>query len=512
MTCARALPVLTLGLSLLLAGCKSTSPEPRDLGDALPDVPDSWAATKEGQAGVDGQWIDRFNDARLEALVAEALEHNHDLRLAANQLQIAWEDARLAGVALRPTTNLSFNPSRQQQNFAGSPFGTIFSGGDPNADADSQAAQADSGSPAVFVTDSYGISLDTTWELDLWGRVRSGQGAVIALGEASALDYQATRISLAAQTAKAYFALAEAEAQADLAVENRKIAERTEELIRARYESGDEAGGGVLAQLRLAQSDTASAGGTVAQRSELRDQIARQLERVLGRHPSGKIRAGRALARPPSRPPSGLPSDLLLRRPDILAAERRWAAQGSRLKEAALARFPRLALTGSIGTSTDELANVLNPNFTVWTLAGSLIQPVLTGGQLKIEKKKRELQDEQAMISLQRTVVNAFGEVENALASESWLATRGQALTEASEFARDAVREAQSSYSSGTGDVLTLLTAQARLNATEAQRLALQRLRLDNRIDLHLALGGDFKVRPRPAAKASSPSDSPDQP
>ena len=267
----------------------------------------------------------------------------------------------------------------------------------------------------------------------------------------------------------------------------------TEEVIADRFEIGELDGGGTGAQLRLAKSDVASAQEQVSQRKDLLQQARRQLEVLLGRYPKNLLQENLELPRLPSSPPAGLPSELLLRRPDIQAAERRFAAQSQRIEEARLALFPQLRLTASGGTSTESLRDILNSDFSVWNLAGNVIQPILTGGRLLAEKSIREEQEGQALASLQSTVLQGFLEVELALEADQYLAERQESLETAVSLAKEADTAARADYRDGVGDILTVLTAQSRALQLSGQLISIRRLRLDNRVNLHLALGGDFK-------------------
>lgn len=162
------------------------------------------------------------------------------------------------------------------------------------------------------------------------------------------------------------------------------------------------------------------------------------------------------------------------------------------MKEARLAPFPRLSLTGSTGTSAEALKNVLNSDFGVWSLGGSVVQNILTGGQVQAEITRRTSQEQEALAGLQKTVLNAFSEVEQALDNESTLRSREAALREAERLAAEADSEARANYRNGLGDILTVLQTQSRLVQARSQLASVQRLRLDNRVALHLALGGGF--------------------
>ena len=492
----------------MLGACTAPAP-PSRLDEAGLDVPDVWAAGGGRRGAVDSAWLRRFRDARLLRLVDEALRNNPDMRVAAARVEQAVAVARIAGSSRWPQAQLSFFGERSKRNFVGFPdFGgqestdaTVQAAGQAGTGARSRSARNEPASENVLssLSNTFAPSLDVQWEIDLWGRIRAGQSAAVAQAEAVALDFEAARVSLAAQVAKGYFALAEAEELLALTRETLRNLEETQRAIGDRFRQGQAEGQIAGAQLRLALSDTASGRGQVQQAEEVRARALRQLEILLGRYPSGKLVTLASMPSPPSRPPAGLPSDLLMRRPDILAAERRFAAEGQRIKEARRALFPQIRLTGSAGTSTGELSEILNSDFGVWTLAGNLAQPILTGGRVTGEIRLRKGEEKEAVAALQKSVLEAFGEVESALAVDAHLAARESALREAVTLATEADSEARAAFRDGVGDVLTVFAAQNRRLQTQAQWIAVRRLRLDNRINLHLALGGDFQVHERKA-------------
>lgn len=449
-------------------------------------VPGGWSTIGETSRPVDSGWLRRFGDRRLDALIAEAEANNPDMRIAAARVDQAAEQARIVASAGRPNATAGFGARRTRQNFIGFPD---FGGGEAGAGDISPAEET----VLQNLSNTFGPSLDISWELDVWGRIRAGTSAAMAEAQAAAMDYAAARTSLAAQVAKAWFALAEAEEQHRLARETLQATEETERALRDRFRGGQSEGQIVGAQYRLAKSDTASARAALQQTAGARDAARRQLETLVGRPARGTLTGRATLPAPPPRPPAGLPSDLLLRRPDLIAAERRFAASGRKQEEARRALFPQFKLTANTGTSTDELRNILDSDFGVWTLAGNVVQPVLTGGRLRAEIRVREAQDREAVAQLQKAVIQAFGEVETALAADAFLARREAALKDAVALANEADTEARAAYRDGVGDILTVFATQNRRLATEAQAITVRRLRLDNRINLHLALGGDFK-------------------
>lgn len=458
------------GVLLIVVGCAVSPPDSR-VATVESMSPSAWAATKEGRAGVDRAWIRRFGDRHLNALVDEAMSRNYELTVAVERVSRAASTARISGSAIRPLASAGLSGNKQEQKFIGFPFG----GGQ--------------------ISEAYGVSVDVSWEIDLWGRVRAGQSADLAEWQARGHEFRAAQTSLAAQLAKAWFALGEANEQIGLAEEAVGIRSKTKSAIRDRFDRALREEGGTAAQLRLAQSDLASAKSNLAQWQGERAQVLRQLELLAGRYPSGSNLTRAGLPSIPGFPPSGLPSELLIRRPDILAAERRYAASGKRIREANLAVFPSLSLNGSTGTITDSLKHVLDSSFGVWSFGAGVVQPVLTGGRLRGEIEARHSDARSALASLQQTVLTAFGEVEQALVADRYLAQRITLSSEAAELAKEAARSAAEDYADASGDVLTLLETQNRRIFTASQVVGLRRLRLDNRINLHLALGGDFRAR-----------------
>lgn len=455
--------------SLLMFGCVAKPPA-SSIGKVKGKAPSVWSATRQARSGVDTQWVRRFGDSRLNGLVNEALRSNHDMRIAAERVKRAGEAARVAGATSKPQVSFSADGDRRKNIFVGFPFG------------------------GSQISETYGVDLKIDWEPDIWGAARAGKSAALAEWQAGGQDYRAARASLAAQVSKAWFALAEANQQVALAREALSIRKKTETAVRERFERDLREQGGSASQLRLAQTDVASAKAELSSRQGALETARRQLEVLVGRYPSGKLSGRHALPRVPATPPAGLPSELLLRRPDILAAERRYSATVKRIKEAKLTLFPSFKLTGTSGTTTDSLSKILNSDFGVWSIGANLTHAILTGGRVHSEIRVRKSNQREALATLHKTVLNAFGEVEQALASDRWLRKRENEMYEALKLARDAASAAEDDYRDGNGDVLTLFTAQTRRIQLESQYVSLRRVRLTNRVDLHLALGGGFKT------------------
>lgn len=451
--------------AVLLGGCALQSPATR--GGEAGNVPGAWSATREARAGVDHHWVRTIGGGQLVSLVDEAQRANPSLQASAARVDQAAALAKVAGAERFPSIGAGTQAGRQKQNFLGQ----------------------------TSTNSSFGVSLQAAWEIDLWGRIKAGAEAAIADAEAQAQADRALRSSLAAQVSKAWLAVAESNEQVALAEKAVKSREESSALVRERFERAIAEDGGSAAQVRLSETELATAKSDLERRRGERERALRQLELLLGRYPSGQVTAAARMPKLPPPPPAGLPSELLLRRPDILAAERRLAAAGRRSDQAAKARYPSISLTGSLGTSTDQLEKILSSSAGVWSLGGSLTQPVFQGGRIQGGIEQADAAEREAVANLQRVVLDAFGEVEQSLVTEIYLRRQESEIAKAVELSKDAAARAGEEFRNGTGGVLTYLAAQNREIEASASLVSVRRLLLDNRINLHLALGGDVVLR-----------------
>ncbi len=466
--------------AVVLTGC-ANAPAPAAVDETGIEVPDQWSGPDAGAtsaAPVDSWWSG-FGDARLDEAIAAALEHNRDLRAAAARLEAALQDRVATGAASLPEVDASFDPQRSRRVFVGFPFG---SGGVPSS-----------------TTTTFGISLNVRWELDVWGRVAAAESAALADLQAVAADHAAARTSLVAQVCKSWFAVVEARQQLDLAVATVDAFSRTEEDVRDRHRRGLRP----ALDVHLAANNAASAEAVVSQRRDALQRTLRALDILAGRYPLGDTATPQSL--PASLPPvpACLPGNLLQRRPDLVAAERRLAASGCRVDSARAALYPRLSLTASGGTTSEELEDLVDQDFRVWSLGANLLQPIFRGGALRADVARREALRAESLATYGGTVLRAFAEVESALASETHLGERRAALARAAEHASQSRDLARERWQLGLADFLAVADGQRQAYLATSALIALDRQRLDNRIDLFLALGGGFA--PVPEATGPNP-------
>lgn len=473
-----------ISAAIISYGCVSI--EQRSVDDLRVAIPESFTGateltlTDEGDAGL-AQLVSSFADEQLDDLVQEALANNRDLRAAASRVEIALARARIARADRLPSLSAGLSAARQQQVFVGLPIP-----GQPG--------------PLKTLSTRYGTSIDLAWEADLWGRIRAGRWAAAADAQAAEADLRAARLSLVAQTLRGWFAAIEAERQFELSRETVAAYEGSLRSVQQRYEAGLAA----PLDLRLLRSQLAEAQALEAGRAVQRESAVRSLEVLLGRYPQGKIAAIEDLPQPPEAVPVGLPAELIARRPDLVAAERRLFAADARYAQARASLYPSLRLSASGGSTSDALSDLLDGDFSVWSLLGGLTQPLFAGGRLRAGVDLAEASSSAALESFAGQVLRALAEVEIALAADAWLAQQELAVAESAAQARAARELAEDQYRSGVVDVLALLEARRRAFVAESALLSSRRQRLENRIDLHLALGGEFADAP--AGETSLPA------
>lgn len=460
--------VLVATLSAVAAGCNRSLQRPQR--DSIVKVPDAWTGGEAVPATGPSDWWTSFGDEGLDGVVPRVLERNQDLRAAAARIEAAQAQARIASAAQMPQLDAGFDLGGRKQNFLG------------------LRLPGEEGSVLSRTFTSTGLSLNLGWEVDLWGKMKAGKLAAVANAQARQAELAAARLSLSAQAARAWFAAIEAHRQVELArssVESYRISAGR---IRARFEGGVRP----ALDLRLALAELRIAEAALQSRLESADRSVRQLQILMGDYPDGSHELGRDLPRGPDRVPTGLPSELVHRRADLVAAERDLLAADARIAEARAQLRPRFSLTTTFGTSSDQLRNLLSAELLVWSLLGNVVQPVFNRGRLKAGVTLNQARAEEAAARYESAVLAAYNDVEAALAAEEVLRRRLEAIEEAAEQSVAARDLAEQRYRSGLAGIITLLAAQRTAIDSESQLLTLRRLQLDNRVNLHLALGGSF--------------------
>lgn len=445
----------------VVAGCALKPPPPREDITAqslqIFRLQDGWAATPGPASPVADRWLASFNDPPLDALVQEALAFNPDLLVTAARVEQAAGYVKLSGATLYPQVNLLATGSVGQ---------------------DSSGLQ--------------GVGVFLNWELDLWGRIRAGRQASQDQYISAELDAEYARQSITALVAKGWFLATEARLQKAIAEDMVAASERQLGFAqdRLRVGVGDEY------DVTLSRANLATYRDSVKSLDLAYQQALRSLELLVGRYPAAALGVPAQLAPSPAPVPVGIPSQLLERRPDVVAAERRVAAAFYRVEEAKAARLPRISLTTSVNTISSEVFVLQDRDNPVWSAGAGLAAPLFLGGQLQSQVEIRTAEQKQAVAEYGRIGARAFGEVENALAAGFTLEQREAILKQAVADNTRALELANVRYRVGSGDLRAVQQQSMALYASRTALLRVQSERLVQRVNLHLALGGSFTELP----------------
>lgn len=421
------------------------------------------ANEKTGDASTIG-WHEFFPDPRLQALIATALEHNRDLRTAALRIEEARAQYNVQSADLLPNLNATANGSR----------------------ARTPGRVSLTGLPIVTSNYQVGFSIPS-FELDFFGRVRSLNDAALAQYLATEEAGRAAKISLVAEVAKAYLT-------------ERSLAEQYE-LARQTLESRESA-------YRLAKQrfDVGAASALDLKQNEILTQTARTSLATLARQHAQAINAltllvGKPLERlPPEHSlaeqniitdiPAGMPSDLLVRRPDIRAAEQRLKAANANIGAARAAFFPRISLTANIGLASTELSQLFDASSRAWTFSPQIAQPIFDAGRNSGNLTLAEVRKSIAIADYEKTIQTAFREVADALDARAMLDEQIDAQRAVQDAQAERLRLADLRYKSGVASSLDVLDAQRELFSAQQSLIQARQLKLTNAIDLYRALGG----------------------
>jgi len=432
--------------------------------EAMPTVgvPAQWTAGGAAAGTVFDNWLAEFRDDQLNAIVGEAIAHNANLQVAAARVEQARLYAKLAGAKLWPSVDL-------------------LAKGGGELSGDQSGIQ--------------GGVLIANWEMDLWGRVRYGRAAAAADAASVAADFVYARESIAAQVAKTWFLATEAGLQADI---TRRTIQDSEALVRL-AQTRVTVGAGNEEDVYVARASVGTYRDALRQIELSQEQARRAIEILVGRYPAGTTAVSPQLPPQPDAVPAGLPSELLERRPDVIAAERRVAAAFNRIHEAKAARLPSISLTAGLSSISSQLFVLQDRDNPSWNAGGSLLMPIFRGGALKTQVEIRTAEQKQAVAAYAEVGLRAFSEVEAALSAEIAAREREAILTETLADTQRALDVVRTQFKIGSTDLRFVTQRQLALEATQSALLRVRAEQRVQRVNLHLALGGSFTVpKPQP--------------
>lgn len=464
---------LALAALLLLAGC-AVGPDYRR---PTLELPATWsaasgsagAATPANQSGE--RWWSLYGDPVLERLVDEALLNNANLQVAAARVLEARAIAGSTDANLYPAVSATLGGNRTQSSLEGA-----F----PR--------------PATLprIQNTYRGTLDVSYEIDFWGKFRRASEAARADLLAAESSRDAVRLSLTAQVAQQYFALIAADAQETVARRTLKTRGESLEMIRKRLEVG------AISEYDLRQVDAEEAVARVqlAATTQNRDRAESALAVLLGRSPRAvmedAIERGQPSALQAVAIPAGLPSDLLLRRPDLREAEQKLVAANARIGVARAGYFPSVGLTGFIGSESVAFSKLFSGPAGIFQFAAAITQPLWNAGLIRFNLEAAEARQQQALGQYRQTVASAFKDVRDALAAQRAASEILAAETARAQALEKGLQQAQRRFDAGIASRLDLLDVERNLLAAELARIDAERARKAALADVFKALGGGW--------------------
>lgn len=449
-------------LAMSLAGC-AIGP---DYKRPEADLPKDFAARQSEKPAAERWWL-LFNDPVLDKLIDEALAANRNLAVAATRIEQARAQFVIERAALTPNAGIQAQKSRDRA----SAIGPVVI------------------PPEALRTETNRLVLVASWELDFWGKYRRATEAAKAELAASEAGRDAIRNSLVADVARGYFALQALDRSREVALrtlESRRVAI---DLLKRRFDAG------VISELDFRQFDAevaaAEAAVPVIEQNRTRQEGA--LAVLLGRSPrgiyEGRIDRGALLTPEAVEVPAGLPSDLLLKRPDIRQAEAQLMAANARIGVARAAYFPTIKLTGFYGGESQSVSDLFKGPARTWSYGADLLQPLFAGGTISGGVELANARQREAALQYQATIAQAFKEVRDAIAAQSTAREAYIAQARREQSLARALELANMRYGGGVASLLDVLDTERLLLAVRIEAINAERDRRAAIVDLYLALG-----------------------
>jgi len=473
-----------LAAAALLAGCSMIPTYERPaapVGADWPGTPATAAtAATQAPAAVELPWQEYFADERLRRLIGMALENNRDLRVAVLNIEQARAQFQIQRAAQYPAVGLAASATRAP---------SVVNG---------KLANSFSVGPSI-----------SSWEIDFFGRIASLKEQALAQYLATEEGRKATQISLVAAVANGWLTLLADEELLDISRRTLQTREESVQLTKLRLDNGVSS----ALDYQQAQSLTESARATLAQQQRQRAQDENALVLLLGQALPDDIRTSTVQLRLADAPvmaelPAGLPSDLLIHRPDIRQAEQQLIGANANIGSARANFFPRITLTAQAGTASTELSGLFKSGSWGFTLAPQLVLPIFNAGSNRATLASAEAGRGIAVAQYEKSIQTAFREVADALAGRATLgeqlrAQRAQVEAESATFQLSDLR-----YRNGVSSYLDLLDAQRSLFTAQQQAVNTRLLQLQNQVTLYKVLGGGWS-EPAPTPVASAPASQP---
>ena len=468
---------IILLITLFIFGCASQKPiEPNQVVDF--DVPEQWEVNISQNLDFDQKWWSIFNDDNLNSFVVEFMDENINLEKAMLNTRKAKQASVIATGSLLPSISISSGVVESEQNTAGIP--TVFSA----------LLGQSSDEVTVFTQENYNLSLGTQWEIDLWGKLRQGRIATKQQYLSAKYFEDFLKLSLTAEASKLYFAIIEAEQVLNNASKKLKNAETIFELYSLRYNKGS-------ISIQAYQQSEIIFNATKSDYNNkllMVNSLKREARLLVKDYPSTEFLVNNNFPKKLPSIPNTLPADIVKRRPDLIAQQYNLLANKALDRQALLTLFPTFSLSGSYGSSSNDLEDLTNEDFSVWNKGLNVFMPVFNAGKLIANKRLAKSNREIAMLDFVNALLTAYKEIESGFESDL---TSNQALEIINEnivLSENIYNTTFDGFMKGSSSFEDTINANNALYDNLDLKARLEKVRIEQRINLILALGGGFKI------------------
>tara|TARA_B100001173_G_C16028685_1_gene565353 strand:- start:3213 stop:4643 length:1431 start_codon:yes stop_codon:yes gene_type:complete len=447
-------------------------------------IPSSWDLKLTDSSTVIGDWWESFEDSLFNDVLSDFNKSSPDLKTISSRMNVAKQILKINKASRLPSFSLGMNGTSRKQNLTAFGLSDDFFGGGPDS---SQSNDSGSGVTS-FSSSNFGLNLTMQWELDVWGKLFNRARGASSEYQSAYYDLSFLSFSMRIQLAKLYFSTVESLEQYELSKETYNSVSELADMVSARYDKGLRSS----LDLRLTKSSVASSKAQMEIRKQAYLVLVRRLESMLGKYPSGKYVVNSELA---SKLPSiaiGIPSEILNRRPDIKSSLAKLQAASHKKSESISSLLPSFILTSSTGNSSNDLNDVLNEDYQIWSQGLTVGLPLFQGGSIRANKNIAEENLNIAKQNLIKTIINAYSEVEQTLFAENSNDILLDAYENAAEQAEAAYKLSRERYDSGLVDLIAVMDSQQRWFLSRSQVLAAKKNKIDTRLNLLLAFGGNF--------------------
>ena len=468
---------IILLITLFIFGCASQKPiEPNQVVDF--DVPEKWEVNISQNLDFDQKWWSIFNDDNLNSFVVEFMDENISLEKAMLNTRKAKQASVIATGSLLPSVSISSGVVESEQNTAGIP--TVFSA----------LLGQSSDEVTVFTQENYNLSLGTQWEIDLWGKLRQGRIATKQQYLSAKYFEDFLKLSLTAEASKLYFAIIEAEQVLNNASKKLKNAETIFELYSLRYNKGS-------ISIQAYQKSEIIFNATKSDYNNkllMVNSLKREARLLVKDYPSTEFLVNNNFPKKLPSIPNTLPADIVKRRPDLIAQQYNLLANKALDRQALLTLFPTFSLSGSYGSSSNDLEDLTNEDFSVWNKGLNVFMPVFNAGKLIANKRLAKSNREIAMLDFVNALLTAYKEIESGFESDL---TSNQALEIINEniiLSENIYNTTFDGFMKGSSSFEDAINANNALYDNLDLKARLEKVRIEQRINLILALGGGFNI------------------